>query len=147
MRINHKDSVEMVCSFLHTKSEFQQVDLKWYKDTDEEPFLQWVPSYGGQPQIVGEVDYVVGHRSINTTMGHMIEQMIVMERPTIDMSGEYHCKVATFYEEIISTLTFTVFGREASANTEDDDDNDISRPRCWSCPSLLHSSRPCGADL
>ena len=55
--------------------------------------------------------------------------MIEMERPTIDMSWEYHCKVATFYEEIISTLTFTVFGREASANTEDDND-DISRPRC-----------------
>ena len=72
VKISHKGSLELACSFLFTEDEFWQVDLKWDKDTDEEPFLQLVPSYGGQPQVVGEVDYVVGHRS-NTTMGHMKE--------------------------------------------------------------------------
>ena len=127
VKSSHKDSVEMTCSFLHTEDEFHQLDLKWYKDTDEEPFLQWVPSTGRQPQVVGEGNLLtrrmkVGHRTMNTTMGYKIDQLIVMERPTVDMSGEYHCRVATFYEEIISTLSLTVFGRKSFSKTFVDDD-------------------------
>ena len=67
---------------------------------------------------MGEGKYImkVGHRSMNTNMVHRIDQMIVMDRPSIDMSGKYHSIVATLYEDTVSTLSLTVFGREYLAN-------------------------------
>jgi hypothetical protein len=124
------------------------VDLKWYKDMDEEPFLQLVPSYGGQPQVVMR-RMKVGHRSMNTSIGQMIDQMLVMDRPSIDISGKYHCRVSTFYEDTVSTLDITVFGREylAITVTDDDDEDNIYRSRCWPCPSLFLTSRLSGPIL
>ena len=89
----------------------------------------------------------VGHRSMNTSMGHRIDQMIVMDRPSIDMSGKYHCRVSTFYEDTVNTLALTVFGRDYLAITVTDDDEDIYRARCWPCPSLLLTPRHSAAVL
>ena len=113
--------MELSCSFLHTKEEFDQLDLKWYRDMDEEPFLQWVPSSQRPPQVVGEENLLtrrmnMEHMTANTTMGYRIEQIIVMEGPTVELSGEYHCRVATFSEEIINSLIMTIFGKEELTN-------------------------------
>ena len=116
VKITKTGNVELVCSFLHTEAEFQQIDLKWFKDTDEQPFLQWVPSYGKEPQVLRMGDHLmigmtVGHRSMNTTKGYRIDQKVVLYSNRTEISGNYSCKVATFFDEVIRTLTLTFFGR------------------------------------
>ena len=46
--------VEITCSFYFNSSEYNQLDMKWYYNNQEEPFLQWVPSSGRQPQTIGQ---------------------------------------------------------------------------------------------
>ena len=45
---------ELICSFQFKSEEFDQIDVKWFLIPDEEPFLQWVPASGKEPQVVGK---------------------------------------------------------------------------------------------
>ena len=45
---------ELICSFQFLSEEFDQIDVKWFLTPDEEPFLQWVPASGKEPQAVGK---------------------------------------------------------------------------------------------
>jgi len=105
--------VELTCSLVHTREEWKQLDIKWYRDIHEEPFLQWVPSSGRKPQTIGDRNsrIVVKSRSSNTSIAgqQLVEQVVRIERPGIGQSGDYHCKAATFTHEETSTHTLTVF--------------------------------------
>ena len=106
--------VELGCSFNFISSEYSMLDIKWYFGPAEEPFLQWVPSSGREPQTVGRrftSRVTTSHTLTNTTHGFKTEQVIRVVRPTIHTSGEYTCKVATFMEEQISTHHLLVFGK------------------------------------
>ena len=56
----------------------------------------------------------VGLRSFNTTRGIRIDQKIILKNISVAVSGEYHCRVATFFEEFVHSLSLTVFGKEES---------------------------------
>jgi len=103
--------VELTCTFQHTMSESQQLDLKWYYSEEEEPFLQWVPSTGREPQIRGGFSsgMTVRHQTTNTTEKKMVEQVLRLERPSTRMSGDYTCRVATFTHEERKSHTLTIF--------------------------------------
>ena len=106
--------VELGCSFTFISSEYSMLDIKWYFGPAEEPFLQWVPSSGREPQTVGRrfrSRVNTSHTLTNTTHGFKTEQVIRVARPTIYTSGEYNCKVATFTQEYISTHHLLVFGK------------------------------------
>ena len=106
--------VELTCTFLHFYSELEQLDLKWYYSSDEEPFLQWLPSSGLDPQIRGQrfsSSMTVRHHVTNTTTEQRVEQVLRLEQPTTLLSGDYHCRVATFTHEERRSHTMTVFGR------------------------------------
>ena len=106
--------VELGCSFHFISSEYSMLDIKWYFGPAEEPFLQWVPSSGREPQTVGRrfrSRVTTSHTLTNTTHGYKTDQVIRVVRPTIYTSGEYTCKVATFMQEHISTHNLLVFGR------------------------------------
>ena len=112
--------VEVTCSFYFTSPEYQQLDMKWYADSAEEPFLQWVPSSGRQPQTVGQgytARVTTRHVLTNTTGGFRAEQVIRVSRPTIHTAGDYTCKVATFTQESASTHSLVVFGKTTQLTT------------------------------
>merc|ERR1719195_2572198 len=97
--------VDLACSFTFSSPEYKQLDIKWYFDNEEEPFLQWVPSAGRQPQTIGprfrsRVD--TEHLLSNTSRGLVTSQVLRVDQPSILTSGLYHCKVATFTTEEIS---------------------------------------------
>lgn len=104
--------VELTCTFKHSYSETQQLDLKWYYSNEEEPFLQWVPSAGRDPQIRGKrfsSSMTVKHHITNTTNEKRVAQVLRLERPTTHLSGDYHCRVSTFTHEERRSHTMTVF--------------------------------------
>jgi hypothetical protein len=110
-----QEGVELSCSFQFISSEYKELDIKWYFDTEEEPFLQWVPSSGREPQTVGQIfksRVTTRHTLSNTTHGYKTEQVIRVVRPSIHMSGHYHCKVATFTQEDLSTHNLVIFGKK-----------------------------------
>ena len=105
--------VEMTCSFYFNSSEYNQIDMKWYYNSDEQPFLQWVPSSGRQPQTIGKrfKGRIETHHNLsNNTEGFKTDQVIRVLRPTIHTSGEYTCRVATFTQESATTHSLIVFG-------------------------------------
>ena len=104
--------VELTCSFHFLSSEYNQLDIKWYFDTEEEPSLQWVPSSGRQPQTIGQrfkSRVKTRHVLTNTTHGYKTDQVIRVFHPSIHTSGDYHCKVATFTEEDTSSHSLMIF--------------------------------------
>ena len=113
--------VELTCTFKHTLSESQQVDLKWYYSDEEEPFLQWVPSTGRDPQIRGKrfssgLAVTMHYAAVNTTEDQIVSQVLRLDRPTTLLSGDYHCRVATFTHEERKTHTLTVFGKQRNSH-------------------------------
>ena len=112
--------VEVNCSFYFNSSEYQQLDIKWYFDSEEEPFMQWVPSSGRQPQTIGQrftARVTTSHVLTNITDGFRAEQVIHVFLPTIHTSGDYTCKVATFTQESASTHSLVVFGKTTHLNS------------------------------
>lgn len=104
--------VDLTCSFNYKPLEYSQLDLKWYFSTEEEPFLQWVPSSGRKPQTIGQKfknRLEVSHNSRNTSDGFRIDQNIRVERPSVHLSGDYTCKVAAFLMEESSTHNLIIF--------------------------------------
>jgi len=104
--------VELTCTFQHTLSESQQLDLKWYYSEEEEPFVQWVPSTGREPQIRGKrfsSGITVRQQIKNTTTEKRVEQVLRIARPSTQLSGDYTCRVATFTHEERMSHTMTVF--------------------------------------
>ena len=71
--------VDLTCSFHYSQHEYKELDLKWYFSTDEEPFLQWVPSSGRKPQTIGQRfknRLEVRHSATNNSEGVKLEQII-----------------------------------------------------------------------
>ena len=106
--------VSLTCSFSHTPGEYKELDLKWYFSTEEEPFLQWVPSSGSKPQAIGQRfknRLEVTHSARNTSEGSRISQIIRVLRPSVHLSGDYTCKVASFFMEESSVHNLIIFGK------------------------------------
>ena len=134
-----QEGVELSCSFQFISSEYKELDIKWYFDTEEEPFLQWVPSSGREPQTVGQMfksRVTTRHTLTNTTHGYKTEQVIRVLRPSIHMSGHYHCKVATFTQEDTSTHSLVIYGKN-TCHIIIFYIPPYSRPRCRPLPLLL----------
>ena len=105
--------MDLTCSFNHSPEEYKELDMKWYFSAEEEPFLQWVPSSGRQPQMIGQRfknRLGVQDRASNTSEGARIEQIIRVERPSVHLSGDYTCKVASFFTEELYTHNLIFFG-------------------------------------
>ena len=97
--------------------EFKELDIKWYFGGEEEPFIQWVPSAGKKPQTIGQRfknRLNVSQRGINGS-NSMIEQKLRIERPSVHLSGDYTCKVATFFAEQNNSHNLLIFGRNISS--------------------------------
>ena len=50
------------------------------------------------------------HLLTNTSQGLVTSQVVRIDQPSILTSGTYHCKVATFTTEEISTHSLLIFG-------------------------------------
>jgi len=126
VELSSSDPVRLLCSFLHTDEELKQLDVKWYKDKDQTPFLQWIPSLSRKPQLVDESRILagnikVGFRFINSTELivdkkendwkdlKQIDQILILENITTEIAGEFHCRVATFFHDVTKSQIITVF--------------------------------------
>ena len=94
--------------------------MQWYFGGDDSPFLQWVPSSGREPALVGQTEFrtrlmVWSNTSVGgreTARDHLLlEQTVRVERPGVHLSGHYTCKVATFFKEQKSTHQVIIFGK------------------------------------
>ena len=104
--------VELSCSFSFEAMEHKQLDLKWYFDEQEEPFLQWIPSSGRKPQMIGSTfrgRLITQHEVSNSSSSYKTEQVIRVMRPNIHLSGVYTCKVSTFTQEDATSHQLVIF--------------------------------------
>lgn len=105
--------VDLACRFSFDPADFKQLDIKWYFERTEEPFLQWVPSAGRRPQTIGprwRSRVSSRHAVTNSSEGWSAEQVVRVAQPSILTSGTYHCKVATFTTETIASHRLLIFG-------------------------------------
>ena len=93
------------------------MNLQWYFGSAESPFLQWVPSSGREPAMVGGSEFrnrleVTSNTTVSLVEGDnlVLEQILRVERPGVHLSGIYTCKVATFFTEEKSSHKVIIFG-------------------------------------
>ena len=97
------------------------MNLQWYFGSAESPFLQWVPSSGREPAMVGGSEFrnrleVSSNTTVSLAQGDtqgdnlVLEQILRVERPGVHLSGIYTCKVATFFTEEKSSHKVIIFG-------------------------------------
>lgn len=82
--------------------------MQWYFEDDASPVYQWIP--GKRPQDLGlfkgriNVDYRASEDPIKR------HRALVINRPTVELSGRYRCKVATVEDEVSAIRTMIVYG-------------------------------------
>ncbi|XP_023341819.1 uncharacterized protein LOC111711657 [Eurytemora carolleeae] len=105
---NSRDYIDLTCTFAFNSSEIKQLDVKWYFQDGAQPFIQWVPSTGREPQSIGEK---WGNRlELTHTAGNgSFSQRVRIHKPGSQFSGQYECKVSTFLIEKRSKLNLIIY--------------------------------------
>ena len=116
-------SVILDCDYVLRQPEKSgELVVQWYFQDQSSPVYQWIP--GKRPQDLGilkgrlNLDYKASDDPFKR------HRALEIMRPTVELSGDYRCKVATVEEEVSATKTMIVYG------------NDI-----WLKFSLSHSGR------
>jgi len=91
-------SVILDCDYEYEEREKNHLEVKWYHNKEPSPFLQWLPSSGGPPQIIG--DKFRDHLDLSYVSDADIfrrHKAIKIRRPTLELSGRYDDSTTFIY--------------------------------------------------
>ena len=95
------------CPYSITEGEKEGLVLKWYLNSVYIPIYQWMPP--NPPRGLG---IMRGKIDLNFCMSrdpHTQHRALAIIAPTIQMSGDYTCKVATLVNEVSLTSSMVVY--------------------------------------
>ena len=100
-------NIVLDCPYSITENEKKGLVLKWYLNSLHIPIYQWIPP--NLPSVLGIME---GKIDLDFQMGsnpHSKHRALSIKSPTISMSGDYTCKVATVENEVSLTSTMMVY--------------------------------------
>ena len=120
LEFGSQEEVILHCDYDLREDERGQLDIKWYFNDHVVPFLQWVPGGGRRPQLI-EPTLFHGHIDLDFKVDEDEDKAyrsIRILEPTLEMSGNYYCKVSTFYQEEYVENNLILFGKSLFVNLE-----------------------------
>ena len=112
--------VDLSCQFSYNESERKQLDIKWYFNENVTPFLQWIPSSGRKPQIIGDDPFggrlelrKLNKRTRRKDGANHWSQNVRVRRPTSELSGNYTCRVSTLEIDRTRRKNMIVYGERS----------------------------------
>ena len=95
------------CPYYLTPQERDGMVLKWYLNSRTIPIYQWIPpSY---PQGLGKFEGRIDLDFEMSSDPYTRHRALYILNPTVEMSGEYTCKVSTVEEEVSLTSRMVVY--------------------------------------
>ena len=107
------EDIILDCDFDCTEEEKNQLDIKWYFNSDPEPIYQWIPSHPGQkgPQVFNDLfrehldlDFEVNEDPLKK------HRALLIKNPLPQFSGTYMCKVSSFVDEDFDQKDLLIYG-------------------------------------
>ena len=105
------ENVLLDCNFSYNETEEEQLEVKWYFNSDPAPFCQWIAGKEeSRPQLIGEMfrDKVDLSFTAGTT-NHTKYRGLLLHKPTTSMSGVYTCKVSSLESEAVREARMLVY--------------------------------------
>ena len=105
------ENVLLDCNFSYNDTEEEQLEIKWYFNSDPAPFCQWIAGKEeSRPQLIGEMfrdkvdlSFTAGHTN------HTKYRGLLLHKPTTSMSGTYTCKVSSLESEAVMEARMLVY--------------------------------------
>ena len=107
VEVSTVSNIILDCPFSVTKDEKKGLVLKWYHNSLYIPVYQWMP-----PNPPGGLGIMKGKIDLNFSISgdpHTQHRALAILAPTIQMSGDYTCKVATVKNEVSLTASMVVY--------------------------------------
>ncbi len=116
LELGSLDEVVIDCDYELPEAERGQLEMKWYFNGDPSPFLQWIPGGGRRPQLItSSYPAIESHIDLDFQIAEDNEQeafrALKIMQPTIDLAGDYLCKVSTFENEDIGQESLIIYGK------------------------------------
>jgi len=102
-----QDHVILDCPYTLHQSERDGIVLKWYLNSKTVPIYQWIPP--SHPQGLGSMRHKISLDYEISRDPFKRHRALYIVDPTVEMSGEYTCKVSTLENEASSSSTMVVY--------------------------------------
>ena len=112
------ENVLLDCNFHYNETEAEQLEVKWYFNSDPAPFCQWIAGRRDtRPQLIGELfrdkvdlEYGLAAGADN----HTKYRGLLLHKPSTSMSGTYTCKVSSLESEVTASARMMVYSPAVS---------------------------------
>ncbi len=117
-------SIVLDCNYDLGEEEMRGLDVKWFFNRSDEPFLQWIP--GNRPQLNPrpngdrfrqhlDIDFTIDDDNPDSPlMEAKRHRAIKIDRPSPELSGNYKCRVSGLYDEDFKQKDMVVYGECAA---------------------------------
>ena len=111
------ENVVLDCNYSFDEAEAEQLEVKWYFNEDPAPFFQWIAGVeGAVPQLIGSLfEDKIDLSFLASADRHTRHRAILLQKPTIEMAGTYHCKVSTLTSEAVAEASMLVYSPVAES--------------------------------
>ena len=111
------ENVVLDCNYSFDEAEAEQLEVKWYFNEDPAPFFQWIAGVeGAVPQLIGSLfEDKIDLSFLASSDRHTRHRAILLQKPTIEMAGTYHCKVSTLTSEAVAEANMLVYSPVAES--------------------------------
>ena len=105
------ENVVLDCNYNFEQAEAEQLEVKWYFNEDPAPFFQWIAGVeDSQPQLIGSLfEDKIDLTFLASSDKHTRHRALLLQKPTIEMAGTYHCKVSTLTSEAVAEANMLVY--------------------------------------
>lgn len=102
------DHVILDCPYHLNPGERDGIVLKWYLNSKTVPIYQWIPP--SHPQGLGSMRHKINlDYEISQMDPYTRHRALFIQNPSVEMSGEYTCKVSTLENEASQSSTMVVY--------------------------------------
>ena len=102
-----RDHVILDCPYELSPGERDGIVLKWYLNSKTVPIYQWIPP--SHPQGLGSMRYKIDLDYEVSADPYKRHRALYISQPSVEMSGEYTCKVSTLDNEVSASSTMVIY--------------------------------------
>ena len=105
------ENIVLDCPFTYSDEEADNLEVKWYFNESPAPFFQWIAGIeDSQPMLIGSLFQGKLNLSYAVSSGlHQRYRALLLQRPTLEMSGTYSCKVSSLTSEAVAEANMLVY--------------------------------------
>lgn len=115
LEIGSKEDLILDC--VYEAEDEEGLEIKWFYD--DQQIYQWIPWKSG-PRALGRLSDRIDLEYMVTDDESNMYRALRIKNVTLDLSGNYTCKVSSFYNEQVKTKKLIIYGKQKHIEVETD---------------------------